>query len=128
MPFGLTNAPVVFMDMMNRVCCPMLDKSVIVFVDDILRYSKFEADHAIHIREILELLRKEKLYVKFSKFEFWLRQIQFLGHVITSDGISVDPTKIEAIQNWEAPRNASEIRSFLGLAEITGDSLKIFHV
>ena len=116
MPFGLTNALVVFMDMMNRVCRPMLDKSVIVFIDDILIYSKSEADHVVHIREILELLRKEKIYAKFLKCEFWLRQVQFLGHVISGDGVSVDPTKIEAIQNWEVPRNASEIRSFLGLA------------
>ncbi|TLX69919.1 hypothetical protein E9993_22690, partial [Labilibacter sediminis] len=116
MPFGLTNAPAIFMDMMNRVCRSMLDKSVIVFIDDILVYSKTENDHALHLREVLELLRQEKLYAKFSKCEFWLRQVQFLGHVVSGDGISVDPMKIEAIKNWEAPRNASEIRSFLGLA------------
>jgi len=116
MPFGLTNAPAVFMDMMNRVCRSMLDKSVIVVIDDILIYSKSKADHAVHIREILELLRKEKLYAKFSKCEFWLRQVQFLGHVIFGDSVSIDPTKIKAIQNWEAPRNASEIRIFMGLA------------
>nr|KAJ0207233.1 hypothetical protein LSAT_V11C500291490 [Lactuca sativa] len=113
--FGLTNAPAVFMDMMNRLCRPMLDKSVIVLIDDILIYSKSKADHVIHIRAVLELLRKEKLYAKFSKCEFWLRQVQFLGHVISGDGVSVDPTKIEVIQNWEVPRNASKIRSFLGL-------------
>ncbi|TLX65877.1 RNA-directed DNA polymerase, partial [Labilibacter sediminis] len=116
MPFGLTNAPAAFMDMMNRVCRPMLDKTVIVFIDDILVYSKNENDHTSHLREVLELLRKEKLYAKFSKCEFWLRQVQFLGHMVSGEGISVDPSKIEAIKNWEAPRNASEIRSFLGLA------------
>ncbi|TLX68501.1 RNA-directed DNA polymerase, partial [Labilibacter sediminis] len=116
MPFGLTNAPAAFMDMMNRVCRPMLDKSVIVFIDDILVYSKTEDDHASHLRDVLEILREEKLYAKFSKCEFWLRQVQFLGHMVSGEGISVDPSKIEAIKSWEAPRNASEIRSFLGLA------------
>ncbi|XP_024989207.1 uncharacterized protein LOC112523761 [Cynara cardunculus var. scolymus] len=94
----------------------MLDKSVIVFVDDILVYSKSETDHATHLRQMLELLRKELLYAKFSKCEFWLRQIQFLGHTVSDDGISMDPAKIEAVQKWEQPKNASEIRSFLGLA------------
>ncbi|KAJ9544953.1 hypothetical protein OSB04_024660 [Centaurea solstitialis] len=116
MPFGLTNAPAAFMDMMNRVCRSMLDKSVIVFIDDILVYSKSESDHVKHLREMLETLRKERLYAKFSKCEFWLRKVQFLGHTISCDGVSVDPSKIEAIQNWEQPKNASEVRSFLGLA------------
>ncbi|KAJ9561902.1 hypothetical protein OSB04_007062 [Centaurea solstitialis] len=115
MPFGLANAPAAFMDLMNRVCRPMLDKSVIVFIDDILVYSKSEEEHATHLHEILELLRKERLYAKFSKCEFWLRQVQFLGHVISGDGVSVDSTKIEAIQKWEQPKNSSEVRSFLGL-------------
>ena len=82
MSFGLTNALAAFMDMMNRVCRPMLDKSVIVFIDDILIYSKSESDHAEHMREVLETLKKEKLYAKFSKCLFWLREVQFLGHVI----------------------------------------------
>ncbi|KAJ9546759.1 hypothetical protein OSB04_019302 [Centaurea solstitialis] len=116
MPFGLTNAPAALMFMMNRVCRPMLDKSVIVFIDDILVYSKSEAEHATHLREMLELLRKEKLYAKFSKCEFWLHQVQFLGHVISGDGVSVEPSKIEAIQKREQPKNALEVRSFLGLA------------
>lgn len=116
MPFGLTNAPAAFMDMMNRVCRSMLDKSVIVFIDDILVYSKSESDHVKHLREMLETLRQERLYAKFSKCEFWLRQVQFLGHTISCDGVSVDPSKIEAIQKWEQPKNASEVRSFLGLA------------
>ncbi|KAI3757501.1 hypothetical protein L6452_05041 [Arctium lappa] len=116
MPFGLTNAPAVFMDLMNRVCRPFLDKSVIVFIDDILIYSKGEAEHARHLREVLEILRKEKLYAKFSKCEFWLKEVQFLGHVVSKDGVKVDPTKIEAMMNWESPKSPSKIRSFLGLA------------
>ncbi|KAI3696894.1 hypothetical protein L6452_29499 [Arctium lappa] len=116
MPFGLTNAPAVFMDLMNRVCRPFLDKSVIVFIDDILVYSKSETEHEQHLREVLEVLRKERLYAKFSKCDFWLKEVQFLGHVVTRDGVKVDPSKIEAMMNWEPPKSPSEIRSFLGLA------------
>ncbi|GKD87324.1 putative reverse transcriptase domain-containing protein, partial [Tanacetum coccineum] len=116
MPFGLTNAPTIFMDLMNRVCRPMLDKSVIVFIDDILVYSKSKKEHETHLREVLETLRKERLYAKFSKCEFWLQEIQFLGHVINSEGIKVDPAKIEAVMNWQTPKDVGEIRSFLGLA------------
>ncbi|XP_024965829.1 uncharacterized protein LOC112506032 [Cynara cardunculus var. scolymus] len=104
------------MDMMNRVYRPMLDKSVIMFIDDILVYSKSEADHVKHLCEMLETLRQERLYAKFSKCEFWLCQVQFLGHTISCDGVSIDPSKVEAVKNWEQPKNASEIRSFLGLA------------
>ncbi|GKC70852.1 putative reverse transcriptase domain-containing protein [Tanacetum coccineum] len=99
MPFGLTNASAIFMDLMNRVCRPMLDKSVIVFIDDILVYSKSKEEHEVHLREILETLRKERLYAKFSKCEFWLQEVQFLGHVINSEGLKVDPAKIEAVMN-----------------------------
>ena len=116
MPFGLTNAPAAFMDLMNRVCRPMLDQSVIVFIDDILVYSKSASDHETHLRQVLSMLRREKLYAKFSKCEFWLREVQFLGHVVNGEGIKVDPAKISAIMNWERPKTPTEIRSFLGLA------------
>ncbi|GKD64832.1 putative reverse transcriptase domain-containing protein [Tanacetum coccineum] len=99
MPFGLTNAPTVYMDLMNRVCKPYLDKFVIVFIDDILIYSKNKEEHGKHLKTILNLLRSKKLYAKFSKCDFWLDSVQFLGHVIDSSGVHVDPAKIEAIKN-----------------------------
>ncbi|GJU44063.1 putative reverse transcriptase domain-containing protein [Tanacetum coccineum] len=116
MPFGLTNAPAVFMDLINRVCKPYLDKFVIVFIDDILIYSRNKEEHANHLRIILELLRKEKLYAKFSKCDFWIRIMQFLGHLIDSQGLHVDPAKIEAVKNWTSPTTPTEVRQFLGLA------------
>nr|GEW35291.1 putative reverse transcriptase domain-containing protein [Tanacetum cinerariifolium] len=116
MPFGLTNAPAVFMDLMNRVCKPYLDKFVIVFIDDIPIYLKNEKEHKEHLKIILEFLKKEKLYAKFSKCEFWIPKVQFLGHVIDSRGIHMDPAKIESIKDWASPRTPTEIRQFLGLA------------
>ncbi|GJR86192.1 putative reverse transcriptase domain-containing protein [Tanacetum coccineum] len=116
MPFGLTNAPAVFMDLMNRVCKSYLDKFVIVFIDDILIYSKDEKEHGKHLKIILELLKKERLYAKFSKCDFWLNSVQFLGHVIDRSSVHVDPAKIEAIKSWAAPTTATEVRQFLGLA------------
>ncbi|GJS00261.1 putative reverse transcriptase domain-containing protein [Tanacetum coccineum] len=116
MPFGLTNPPAVFMDLMNRVCKPYLDKFVIVFINDILIYSKNKEEHGKHLKTILNLLRSEKLYAKFSKCDFWLDSVQFLGHVIDSSGVHVDPAKIEAIKNWAAPTTPTEVRQFLGLA------------
>nr|GEU57461.1 retrotransposon protein, putative, Ty3-gypsy subclass [Tanacetum cinerariifolium] len=116
MTFGRTNAPTVFMDLMNRVCRPYLDKFVIVFIDDILIYSKTREEHVKHLRLVLGLLKKEKLYAKFSKCEFWLREVQFLRHVINGDEIHVDPSKIEAVKIWKAPRTPNEVCSFLRLA------------
>ncbi|GKD00785.1 putative reverse transcriptase domain-containing protein, partial [Tanacetum coccineum] len=98
MPFGLTNAPAVFMDLMNRLCKPYLDNFVIVFINNILIYSKNKEEHGEHLKIILELLTKEQLYTKFSKCDFWLESVRFLNHVINSKGVHVDPAKIEAIK------------------------------
>nr|GEV17776.1 putative reverse transcriptase domain-containing protein [Tanacetum cinerariifolium] len=116
MMFGLTNAPAVFMDFMNWVCKPYLDKFMIVFINDILIYSKNKQEHKEHLKLILELLKKEQLYAKFSKCEFWIPKVQFLGYVINNHGIHVDPTRIESIKDWASPKTATEIRQFLGLA------------
>nr|GEX21544.1 putative reverse transcriptase domain-containing protein [Tanacetum cinerariifolium] len=116
MLFGLTNALAVFMDLMNRVCKPYLDRFVIVFIDDIFIYSKNRKEHEGHLKLILKLLKEEELYAKFSKCEFWLSKVQFLSHVIDSEGIHVDPAKIEATKDWESPKTPTEIRQFLGLA------------
>ena len=99
MPFRLTNAPVAFMDLMNMVFSPYLDKFVIVFINDILVYSGSPEEHAEHFRTILQILRERQLYAKLSKCQFWLDMVAFLGHVISVEGISVDPQKIEAIMN-----------------------------
>ena len=116
MPFGLTNALAAFMDLMNRVFGPYLDKFVIVFIDDILVYSSSKEEHAEHLRIILQTLREHQLYAKFIKCQFWLDRVAFLGHVVSAEGISVDPQKIEAIVDWKPPTNITEVRSFLGLA------------
>nr|GEX84230.1 reverse transcriptase domain-containing protein [Tanacetum cinerariifolium] len=116
----------VFMDLMNRVCKPYLDKFMIVFIEDILIYSKNKQEHEKNIKLILELLKKEELYAKFSKCEFWIPKVQFLGHMIDSKGIHVDPAKIESIEHWASPKTPTENRQFLGLAVIIEDSLKDF--
>ncbi|GJT95740.1 putative reverse transcriptase domain-containing protein [Tanacetum coccineum] len=116
MPSRLTNAPVVFMDLINRVCKSYLDKFVIVFIDDILVYSKDEEEHGKHLNIILELFKKERLYAKFSKCDFWLDSVQFLGYAIDRSGVHVDPAKIKAIKNWAAPTTPTEMRQFLRLA------------
>ena len=116
MSFGLTNAPAAFMDLMNRVFQPYLDRFVIVFIDDILVYSGSSEEHSEHLRIVLQTLRERQLYAKLSKCQFWLHRVAFLGHVISVEGVSVDPHKIEVVVNWKPPKNVSEVRSFLGLA------------
>jgi hypothetical protein len=116
MSFGLTNAPAYFMYLMNSVFMNELDKFVVVFIDDILIYSTSEAEHAKHLRIVLQHLRDHKLYAKFSKCEFWLDSVKFLGHTISKDGISVDPSKVQEVMDWKQPKSVHQIRSFLGLA------------
>ncbi|KAK2422360.1 hypothetical protein QL285_032900 [Trifolium repens] len=116
MPFGVTNAPGVFMEYMNRIFHSYLDKFVVVFIDDILIYSKTEEEHAEHLRIVLKTLRENKLYAKLSKCEFWHKEVSFLGHVISKGGIAVDPSKVDAVMKWGTPESVFEIRSFLGLA------------
>jgi hypothetical protein len=115
MSFGLTNAPAYFMYLMNKIFMEYLDKFVVVFIDDILIYSKNEEEHEEHLRLVLQKLREHELYAKFSKCEFWLKEVSFLGHIITNRGIPVDPSKVSDVLSWEAPHTVSEIRSFLGL-------------
>jgi hypothetical protein len=113
--FGLTNALAYFMNMMNKVFKDELDKFVVVFIDDILVYSSTAKEHEQHLRVVLEKLRQNQQYAKFSKCEFWLEEVAFLGHVLIADGVAVDPTKIEAVKDWEQPHNPTDIHSFLGL-------------
>ena len=117
MPFGLTNAPAAFMDLMNRIFRPYLDQFVIVFINDILIYSGSGEEHAEHLRIIMQTLREHRLYAKLSKCQFWIDSVVFfLGHLVSAEGVSVDPQKVEAILNWKPPKSVTEIRSFLGLA------------
>ena len=116
MSFGLTNAPTVFMDLMNRVFHLYLDRFVIVFIDDILVYSRSELEHERHLGLVLQTLRQHQLYAKFSKCEFWLSRVGFLGHMVSADGIYVDPQKVKAVANRKQPTTVTEVRSFLGLA------------
>ncbi|XP_070041003.1 uncharacterized mitochondrial protein AtMg00860-like [Nicotiana tomentosiformis] len=116
MSFGLTYAPKAFIDLMNRVFKPFLDSFVIVFIDDILGYSRGREDHADHLRVVLQTLHQHQLYVKFSKCEFWLEYVTLLGHVFSREGIKVDPKKLLAVKNWPRPITPTEFHSFLGLA------------
>ena len=116
MPFGLTNAPAAFMDLMNRIFRPYLDQFVIVFIDNILIYSGSGEEHVEHLRIVLQTLREHRLYAKLSKCQFWHDSVAFLGHIVSAEGFSVDPQKVEAILNWKPPMSVMEIRSFLGLA------------
>jgi hypothetical protein len=116
MSFGLTNAPAYFMNLMNKVFMEYLDKFVVVFIDDILIYSKNDGDHEEHLRMVLQKFRDNELYAMFSKCEFWLDEVPFLRHIISNFGISVDPAKVREIVGWKISSSVTEIRSFLGLA------------
>ena len=116
MPFGLTNAPAYFVDLMSRVFRDFLNKFVVVFVDDILIFSNSEQEHAQHLRAIMETLRVYQLKAKFSICHFWREEVRFLGHIVSKEGLAVDPAKVVAVQDWKTPKNATEVRSFLGLA------------
>jgi hypothetical protein len=116
MSFGLTNAPTHFMYLMNSVFMPELDKFIVVFIDDILVYSKSTEEHEEHLRVVLQRLRDHQLYAKFSKCEFWINEVSFLRHVISSEGIIVDPSKVCDVLDWEPPKSIHQVRSFLGLA------------
>ena len=116
MSFGFTNAPTIFIDLMNRVCRPMLDRSVIMFIDDILVYSMTREQHQEHLWELLGVLIREQIYAKFSKCEFSFREVQFLGLLVNQKKILVDPAKIKAVMQWEVLKSPSDIRTFLVLA------------
>ncbi|KAL0402210.1 UNVERIFIED_CONTAM: Retrovirus-related Pol polyprotein from transposon.6 [Sesamum latifolium] len=115
MPFGLTNAPAAFMALMNSIFHEYLDQFVIIFIDDILVYSRSMEEHEQHLRIVLQILKEKELYAKLSKYEFWINQVVFLGHVIFGDGVMLDPSKVKAIMECRVPKNATEVRSFLGL-------------
>ena len=126
MSFGLTNAPAYFMSMLNKVFMEFLDKSVVVFIDDILVYMKNEEEHKEHLRLVLEKLREHQLYAKFSKCEFWLKEVGFLGPVISGEEIAVDPTKVASVTKWLAPPQWERSEVFLDSQVIIGDLLRIF--
>jgi len=126
MSFGLTNAPTYFMYLMNKVFMEFLDKFMVVFIDDILVFSKTELEHAEHLRLVLQKLREHKLYAKRSKCEFWLKEVSFLGHVVSNGGIAMDPSKVKDVLDWKPPIDVSGIRSFLGLLVTTEGLLRDF--
>ncbi|CAI7915392.1 unnamed protein product [Closterium sp. NIES-53] len=116
MPFGLTNAPATFQAEMNHILRPLLDECVVVYLDDILIYSRDMKQHIEHLRRVFEILRREKFYVKLSKSVFALKKVQFLGHMVSAQGVHVDPKKIEAVRTWKTPENVKELQQFLGFA------------
>jgi hypothetical protein len=116
MSFGLTNVPAHFMYLINSIFMSELDKFVVVFIDDILIYSKKEEEHGKHLRIILQRLQEHQLYAKFSKCAFWLEEVPFLGHVILAEGITVDPSKVQEVLDWKSSKSVTQIRSLLGLA------------
>jgi hypothetical protein len=116
MSFGLTNASAYFMYLMNKVFMEYLDKFVVVFIDDILIYSRSEGEYEEHLHLVLQKFREHRLYAKLSKCEFWMKQVAFLGHIISKGGISVDPSKVQDVLSWNEPASVSDIQSFLGLA------------
>ncbi|GJP46783.1 hypothetical protein CLOM_g6026 [Closterium sp. NIES-68] len=116
MPFGLTNAPATFQAEMNHILRPLLDECVVVYLDDILIYSRDMKQHVEHLRRVFEILRRERFYVKLSKSEFALEKVQFLGHLVSAQGVHVDPKKIEAVRTWKTPENVKELQQFLGFA------------
>jgi hypothetical protein len=121
MSFGLTNAPAYFMNLMNKVFIEYLDKFVVVFIDDILIYFNSDSDHKEHLRLVLQKLQDNLLYPKYSKCEFWIDEVPFLGHIISNGGISLDPAKVNEIMAWSIPTTVTEVRSFLDLQAIIGD-------
>ncbi len=116
MPFGLTNAPTFFARAMNTVLGPLIGKCVLVYLDDILVFSRSAEEHAEHLEQVLQLLREKKFYVKRSKCHFNVPEVEFLGHFVGRNGVRVDPRKVQIVKDWPVPRNQSELRSFLGLA------------
>jgi hypothetical protein len=126
MSFGLTNAPAYFMYLMNSVLMPELEKFVVVFIDDILVYSRNEDEHTMHLHIVLQRLHDHHLYAKLSKCDFWMREIKFLGHTISQDGISVDPEKVQEVMDWKPPTTVRQIQSFLDWQDTIGDSFQIF--